>query len=323
MRVFVAGATGVIGRVLVPRLVAAGHEVTGMTRSEQGAGALRAQGADAVVADAFDAARVEQAVTGAAPQVVVHQLTSIPQRMNPRKMDRDFAVNDRLREEGTRHLVVAARAAGARRMVAQSVAFFYDPAGGGLKSEDDPLHLAAPAPLDRTVRALASLEAQVLGADGLEGVVLRYGFFYGPGTAYAADGSQAEQVRRRRLPVIGSGAGVFSFIHVEDAAMATVAAVAADAPGIYNIVDGEPAPWRDWLPFYADALGAGGPRHVPAFLARLAAGRVAVWFATEMVGASNAKARRELRWEPSWPSWRRGFIEAAGQAHDGGAGAAT
>lgn len=306
-----AGATGAIGRMLVPRLLGAGHEVTGMTRTERGAAALRAQGAGAVVADAFDAAGVERVVTGSRPEVVVHQLTSIPARVDPRKMRSDFELNDRLRDEGTRHLVAAAQAAGARRMVAQSVAFAYHPGGGGLKSEDDPLYLDAPAPFDRTVRALASLETQVLHADGLEGLVLRYGFFYGPGTAYAPGASQAEMVRKRRLPLIGSGSGVFSFIQIEDAAKATVRAVENGAPGVYNIVDDEPAPWHEWLPVYAGALCAKGPMRVPAFLARLAAGPVAVMYATEVAGASNAKARAELEWEPTWPSWRQGFFEAA------------
>ena len=312
MRVFVAGATGVIGRVLVPKLLAAGHEVTGMTRSEETAGALRGQGAEAIVADAFDAAGVEKAVTTAAPEVMVHQLTSIPARVNPRKMAKAFELNDRLRDEGTRHLVAAARAAGVRRMVAQSVAFAYHPAGGELKREDDPLYLDAPAPFDRTVRALASLESQVLGADGVEGLVLRYGFFYGPGTSYAPGGSQAEMVRRRQLPLIGSGAGVFSFIHVDDAATATVVAVEGGAPGAYNIVDDEPAAWRDWLPVYADALDAKRPLRIPAFLARVAAGPVAVMYATRVAGASNVKAKSKLGWTPAWPSWRRGFVEAAG-----------
>ena len=312
MRVFVAGATGVIGTVLVPRLLARGHEVTGMTRSEEGAAALRGHGAEAAVADAFDAAAVEEAVTGTRPEVVVHQLTSIPVRIEPRKMDKAFALNDRLRDEGTRHLVAAARAAGVRRMVAQSVSFAYRPSSGGLRSEDDPLYLDAPAPFDRTVRALSSLETQVLDAGGLEGLVLRYGFFYGPGTQYAADGPQAEMVRRRRLPMIGSGSGVFSFIHIDDAAAATVAAVEGGAPGAYNVVDDEPAAWRDWLPVYADAMGAKRPLRVPVFVARMAAGPVAVMYATEVAGASNAKAKAQLGWKPAWPSWRQGFFQAAG-----------
>ena len=312
MKVFVAGATGVIGRSLLPKLRAGGHEVTAMTRSDQRAEQLRGEGFAAVVADAFDRSAVETAVAQAAPEVVVHQLTSIPARLNPRKMAEEFEVNDRLRVEGTRNLVAAARASGVRRMVAQSVAFAYDPSGEGLKAEDAPLYETGPPPYDRTVKALASLETQVLEAPDLEGVVLRYGFFYGPGTTYAPDGAQAEMVKARRLPVIGDGGGVFSFVHLDDAAEATVAAVEGRATGALNVVDDEPATWREWLPVFAEAMGAKPPRKVPAFLARLLAGPVAVYYATGLAGASNAKAKRELRWVPAHPSWRQGFFEAAG-----------
>jgi len=308
VRVFVAGATGAIGRPLLERLRAAGHEVTGMTRSERRAEELRFAGYAAVRADAFDAGAVRAAVAEAAPEVLVHQLTSIPARLNPRKMAEQFATNDRLRVEGTRHLMEAARAAGVRRVVAQSVAFAYAPTGDGLKTEDDDLFEAAPEPFARTVKALASLESQVLEAEGVEGVVLRYGFFYGPGTAYARGGFQADMVEARRLPVIGAGGGVFSFIHVDDAAEATVAAVEGGPTGVFNVVDDEPAAWRDWLPVYAEAIGAKPPRRVPGFVARPLAGPVGFYYATRLRGASNEKAKRELGWQPAHPTWRRGFF---------------
>jgi nucleoside-diphosphate-sugar epimerase len=255
MKVFVAGASGVLGRRLVPMLVEAGHQVTGITRSSAKADALRAAGAEPVVCDVFDAADLVEKVSAAAPEVVVHELTDLPAALDPRKMDEQFAGNDRLRSEGTRNLVAAAVAAGARRMVAQSIAFAYTP-DGGLKTEDDPLFDAAPHPWARSVEALHALEDAVTKTPGLEGIVLRYGFFYGPGSSYAGDGAQAAMVRKRRFPIIGRGDGVFSYIHVDDAAAATVAAAERGKPGIYNVVDDDPAPLRVWLPHYARVLGA-------------------------------------------------------------------
>ena len=309
MRVFVAGASGVIGRALVPRLLAAGHEVTGMTRSEKAAEALRGAGADAAVADAFDAPGLERAVVSASPEVVVHQLTAIPPRVNPRKMEKDFETNDRLRVEGTRNLVAAAEAAGARRMVAQSIAFAYAPQGPPVVDEETPLFLDAPEPFKRTVHAVAELERQVLQADP-EGLVLRYGFFYGPGSAYAPDGSQADEMRARRLPIVGKGTACWSFIHIEDAAAATVAAVERGAPGAYNVTDDEPALTRDWMPVYAEAIGAKPPRRVPALPVKLVGGGVAAHYTMTLRGASNAKAKRDLGWEPRHASWRDGFRTA-------------
>jgi nucleoside-diphosphate-sugar epimerase len=309
MRVFVAGATGVIGRRLVPQLRGAGHEVVGMTRSSERAAALREQGADAVVCDAFDASGVERAVGEAAPDVVVNELTDIPSSIDPRKMEEQFATNDRLRIEGTANLVRAARAVGARRVVSQSIAFAYAPADG-LRSEDDPLFLDSPEPWKRTVEAIAALERQTL--EGPDGVVLRYGYFYGPGSSYAGDGSTAAMVRKRAFPVVGGGTAVYSFIHVDDAAAATVAALDRGPSGVYNVVDDDPAPVAEWLPEYAAALEARPPRRVPRIAARIAAGRLAVYMMTGLQGATNAKARRELGWEPSWPSWRQGFREALG-----------
>ena len=311
MRVFLAGGTGVIGRALVPQLLNAGHEVVGMTRFEERAARLREQGAEGVVCDGFDAERVAQAVAEARPEVVVNQLTDIPDAINPRKMKEQFETNDRLRRDGTRNLMRAAEAAGARRMVSQSIAWAYLPTQG-LWSEDDALFDDAPQPWGRSVRALHDLEDATLESDSVEGVVLRYGFFYGPGTAYAGDGSAAAMVRNRAFPVVGGGAAVYSYIHIDDAAGATVAALDHGAAGAYNIVDDDPAPVRDWLPEYAGVLEARPPRNVPRLIARIAAGRLAVYMMTGLQGATNAKAKRELGWEPRWPSWRQGFREALG-----------
>ncbi|MEA2478420.1 MAG: hypothetical protein QOJ07_342 [Thermoleophilaceae bacterium] len=310
MRVFVAGATGAIGRPLVPRLIAAGHEVTAMTRSAAKTAALREAGAEPVVCDALDAEALRAAVVAARPDAVVHQLTDIPAEFSPRRFAAAFEGTDRLRSDGTRNLVAAAQAAGAERIVAQSIAFAYRP-GPGLRTEDDPL-LGADAPADftRTAAAIATLEETVLEAGG---TVLRYGQFYGPGTGYAAsDGAIAERVRKRGFPVVGGGGGVMSFVHVDDAADATVAAVEQGKAGVFNVVDDEPAPAREWLPVYADALGAKPPRRVPAWLARLLAGRYMTEAATSMAGASNARARDELGWRPAHASWRQGFRDAAG-----------
>ncbi|HEX3323955.1 MAG TPA: NAD(P)-dependent oxidoreductase [Solirubrobacterales bacterium] len=309
MKVFVAGANGAIGRPLVRRLLAAGHEVTGMTRRERGAEQIRAAGATAAVCDVFDATALEAAVREAAPEVVIHELTSLPPRLDYKAKDDPLAATNRLRTEGTRNLLAAACAAGARRMVAESVAFLYAPVGEWVKGEEAPLFMGAPGPFGDAVDALADLERQVTGAEGIEGVVLRYGWLYGPGTYFDRDGSQTEDARKRRAPIVGKGDGTFSFVQVEDAATATVAAVERGAPGIYNVVDDEPAPMRDWLPVFADAVGAKHPRRVPVWLARLLAGSAAAATATQLRGASNAKAKRGLNWQPSYPSWRQGFAD--------------
>ena len=309
MRVFVAGASGAIGRPLVPRLVAAGHEVTGTTRSEERAEAIRAAGARSAICDALDADALRAAVVEAAPQVVVHELTALPHRFNPRDKQM-YAPTNRVRREGTRNLIAAAQVAGAQRLVCESIAFAY--ATGErpeVKEEDAPLALEAPLPFGDSVRAIEEMERAVVGPGGLEGLVLRYGWFYGPGTYFADDGSVARDVRRRRLPVIGKGVGRYSFVHVDDAASATVAAVERGAPGVYNVVDDEPAPQREWLSVYADSMGAKKPLRVPVWVARLAMGKIAT-MADVQAGASNAKARRELGWGPRWPSWRQGFREA-------------
>ncbi len=310
MKVFVAGASGAIGRPLVRQLLAAGYEVTGMTRREENAEAIRAAGAEAVVCDVFDAAALEGAVRAAAPEVVIHELTALPPRLDP-KSKQALAPTNRLRIDGTRNLVAAAKAAGARRLIAESVAFFYAAEGDWVKDEDAPAFPPAPGPFGEAGRALAELERQVIGAEGLEGVVLRYGWLYGPGTYYDRDGSQTEDFHKRRMPVVGKGTGIFSFVQVEDAASATVAAVERGEPGVYNVVDDEPAPLSEWAPVFARAVGAKRPRRVPVWLARLLAGTPAAAMATEQRGATNAKAKRELGWQPRYPSWRQGFADPA------------
>jgi nucleoside-diphosphate-sugar epimerase len=312
VRVFVAGASGVIGRRLVPMLLERGHHVTGMTRSAEHAERLRVSGAEPAVCDVFDADDLRAKVGAASPEVVVHELTDLPAALNPRRVGEQLAGNNRVRDEGTRNLVAATLAAGGRRMVAQSIAFAYPHAGEGLKTESDPLFDDAPAPWSEMVAALHVLEDAVTKTDGLEGFVLRYGFFYGPGSAYDSNGYYAREVRRRRFPIVGRGGGVFSFIHVDDAAAATVAAVERGASGVYNVVDDEPAPLREWLPAYAEALGAKKPRRVPKWIARIAAGVYMTQLATELRGASNARAKAELGWEPRHPTWRQGFREALG-----------
>lgn len=309
MRVFVAGASGAIGRPLVPKLMAAGHEVTGMTRSEERAEAVRAAGARAAVVDVFDAERLRAAVAEARAEVVIHELTSLPERLDFRK-EGVYEPTNRLRTEGTRNLLDAARDAGARRFVCQSIAFAYRPDGARVKTESDPLMDDIPGNFGSGVRALHEMETMVLGAEGVESVVLRYGFFYGPGTYYAEDGTTTADVRRRRMPVVGRGTGVFSFVHVDDAADATVAAAERGEPGIYNIADDEPVPMSEWLPEFARAAGAKRPLRVPVWLARFVGGREVPTFALELRGASNEKAKRELGWQPAHPTWRTGFAEA-------------
>ncbi len=310
MKVFVAGAGGALGRPLVRQLVAAGHAVTGTTRREERVEEIRAAGAQAVVCDVLDGPALESAVRDAAPETVVHALTALPDRMDW-KAD-PLGPTNLLRKEGTANLLAAATAAGARRIVVESVCFFYAPGGGWVKDEQAPLWAAPPEPFGAVVEALVDMERQVVGAEGIEGVILRYGWFYGPGTHFASDGSQAADARRRRLPIVGDGRGTFSFVHVEDAAAATVAALGTGAPGIYNVADDEPAPMREWVPVYAEALGAKPPRRVPLWLAKLVVGRGVAENVAGLRGASNAKAKRELGWQPRFPSWRRGFREALG-----------
>ncbi|NDU74937.1 NAD-dependent epimerase/dehydratase family protein [Actinomadura sp. DSM 109109] len=307
MKVLVAGATGAMGRQLVPRLVEAGHEVFAMVRSESGKDAAARLGAVPVIADALDRAQVEAAVREAAPEVIVHQLTAIG-HIDTRNFERSFAATDRLRIEGTDNLLAAARAVGVRRFVAQSNgAFTYARTGGSVKTEQDPLDRSPVAPMAPMIAAVQHLEKAVLGAAFTEGVVLRYGAFYGPGTSMAPGSAQLEMIRKRRFPVVGDGGGVWSFVHIADAAEATVAAVENGGRGVYNIVDDDPAPVAEWLPELAAKLGAKKPMRVPRFVGRLAAGPAGVVLMTELRGASNAKAKRELGWHPAHPSWRQGL----------------
>jgi nucleoside-diphosphate-sugar epimerase len=312
MRVFVAGATGAIGKQLVPRLVAAGHEVHGMTRSESKQAMLYELGAVPVVADALDPDQVAEAVGRARPDVIVHQLTAIG-AVDMRHFDRDFALTNRLRTEGTDHPLSAGQAVGVRRFVAQGVGGFgaYMRTGAPVKSEEDPLDPTPAREMRETQAAIRHLEQAVLGAEWTEGIVLRYGAFYGPGTSLALGAEQFELVRRRKFPLVGDGGGVWSFIHIADAAEATLAAIEHGHRGVYNVVDDDPAPVAEWLPALAVELGAKKPMRVPRLIGRLFAGEAGVVMMTKVRGASNAKAKRELAWRPAHPSWRQGFA-----AHD-------
>jgi nucleoside-diphosphate-sugar epimerase len=311
MRVFLAGATGAIGKQLVPRLVEAGHEVHGMTRSESKQAMLHELGAVPVVADALDPDQVAEAVGRARPDVIVHQLTAIG-AVDLRHFDRDFALTNRLRTEGTDHLLSAGQAVGVRRFVAQGVGGYgaYARTGGPVKTEEDPLDPTPARGMRETLAAIRHLEEAVLGARWTEGIVLRYGVFYGPGTSMAPGEEQFELVRRRKFPLVGDGGGVWSFIHVADAAEATVAAVERGSRGVYNVVDDDPAPVAKWLPTLAQELGAKKPMRVPRVIGRLFAGEAGVVMMTDVRGASNAKAKRELGWRPAHPSWRQGFAAA-------------
>jgi nucleoside-diphosphate-sugar epimerase len=314
MRIFVAGATGAIGRRLIPLLVQAGHSVVGMTRSPGKASSLRAAGAEAVVANALDDSAVMAAVREAAPEVVVHELTALPALLDFRKIEQQFAQTNRLRTEGTDHLLAAALEFGVRRFVAQSFAGWpYARRGGPVKTEDDALDACPPAALRATLKAIGHLETAVISAQGVEGIVLRYGGFYGPGSSMGEGGALLDQVRHRRVPIVGKGEGIWSLIHIDDAARATLAAVERGAPEVYNVVDDEPAPVSAWLRALASVLGAKPPRHIPVWLARLLIGEQGVMFMTESRGASNAKAKRELNWSPRWASWREGFAHALGE----------
>jgi nucleoside-diphosphate-sugar epimerase len=308
MRVLVAGATGAIGRQLVPRLVAAGHEVHGMTRYGSKQAMLDELGAVPVVADALDPDQVAEAVGRARPDVIVHQLTALA-GVGMRNLKRAAALTNRLRTEGTDHLLSAGQAVGVQRFVAQSIGL-YARTGGPVKSEEDPLDPAPPGRLREGAAGIRHLEEAVLGARWTEGIVLRYGGFYGPGTNMAPGGELSEMVRKRRFPLVGDGGGVWSFIHVADAAEATVAAVEHGSRGVYNVVDDDPAPVAEWLPALARTLGAKKPLRVPRLVVRLFAGEAGVVMMTDVRGASNAKAKRELAWRPAYPSWREGFAAA-------------
>jgi nucleoside-diphosphate-sugar epimerase len=324
MNIFVAGASGALGTRLVRQLIARGYEVTAMTRSEQKADEVRELGARSALADALDRAAVLEAVRKSEPEVVIHQLTSLAGVRSLKNFDRGFAQTNRLRTRGTDYLLEGARAAGARRFIAQSYGNWnYERSGTGLKVEEDHLDPNPPVNQRQSLAAIEHLERAVTNADGIEGVALRYGNFYGPGTGLALDGDIVRQVRKRRLPIIGAGAGVWSFVHVDDGAAATLAAVERGSAGIYNVADDQPAPVAEWLPALADAVGAKPPRRVPVWVGRLAAGEVGVSMMTQICGTSNAKARRELDWTPRYPTYREGFRDGLAEAPARGYGSVT
>lgn len=316
MRIFVAGATGAIGSRLVPMLAQNGHEVVGSTRSAAKADEVRKLGAEPVVLDALDRDAVIAAVVQAKPDVIIHQLTAISGKPDIKHFDRYFAATNRLRFEGTDNLLAAAHQAGVRRFVAQSYTGWPNQRSGGpVKTEDDPLD-PRPAGAEQTLAGIRHVEEAVMAADYVQGVVLRYGTFYGPGNAIGTDmgrdGDMIELLRKRQFPIVGGGTGIWSFIHIDDAARAAVVAAEGGPEGIYNIVDDDPAPVHEWLPYLAEAVGAKPPLHLPKWLARPLIGEFGIAQMTEVRGSSNAKARRELGWTPSWPSWRRGFREGLG-----------
>jgi nucleoside-diphosphate-sugar epimerase len=305
MKVLLAGASGALGTELLPRLVAAGHEVVATTRTPSKQEAIRAAGARPVVLDALDPEAVACVVAAAEPEVIVHQLTALSAALDLRHFDRSFEQTNRLRTEATDHLLAAGRAVGVRRVIAQSYAGWpYGRAGGPVKTEADPLDSTPVAGMRRTLAAIRHLEQAVVGAGG---IVLRYGGFYGPGTSLGPGGEHLDLVRRRRFPIVGDGGGVWSFVHIADAAAATVQAVSRGRTGIYNIVDDEPARVAVWLPALAATLGGKPPLRVPRWLGRVLAGDVAAVMMTEVRGASNEKAKRELGWQLAHPSWREGF----------------
>jgi nucleoside-diphosphate-sugar epimerase len=313
MKIFVAGASGVVGGRLVPVLIGRGHQVVGTTRFRERVQQLHSLGAEGVVVDAFDAAGVKAAVADAAPDVVVHQLTALPRDADLKRFAQSFVVTNRLRTEGLDHLLAAARDVGVRRFVAQSYAAWpYERTGGPVKTEEDPLDPQPPAAMRDALGAIRYLESAVVGSQDVEGIALRYGAFYGPGTELGAGGSVLDAVRRRRFPIVGDGGGVWSFLHIDDMAEATADAVERGPSGIYNVADDEPAPVADWLPELAQAIGAGPPRRLPVWVARLAVGDVGISLMTEIRGASNAKAKRELGWQPRFASWRTGFRTGLG-----------
>jgi len=313
MRIFLAGATGVVGKHLIPLLREAGHVVIGTTRSPEKASDLRAQGVQPEILDALDKQATVGAVTRARPDAIVHQLTAIPPDLNLRRFDREFALTNRLRTEGTDNLLAAARAAGVRRVVAQSFAgWTYERTGGPIKTEANALDPDPPAAFRRTLDAIRYLEAVLQAADQIDTTVLRYGWFYGPATSLGRGSALFDAIRKRQLPIVGNGGGIWSFTHIADAAAATLAALQCGATGIYNVADDEPAPVREWLPCLASAIGAPPPRRVPAWLARIVIGHQGIVVMTESRGCSNALAKKALEWRPRYPSWRTGFIDGLG-----------
>lgn len=314
MRVVVAGSTGAIGKVLLPRLVESGHHVVALVRSPQKAKEVEAAGAKAAVANALDNEELTVAIRNAEPEVIIHQLTALAGISgNFKKWDEEFALTNRFRTEVTDTMLSAAREVGARRFIAQSFCGWpFAREGGSVKTEKDPLDPSPPASFRETLAAIRYLEDAVQKSIDVEAFALRYGFLYGPGTGIARDGMIVDLVRKRRLPIVGDGAGIWSFIHVQDVARATVAALDQGTPGVYNVVDDEPAPVSSWLPFLAELLRAKPPRRVPVWLARLLIGDGGVSMMTQIRGGSNGKAKRQLGWELMYPTWRRGFVEGLG-----------
>lgn len=309
MKVFVAGATGAIGRPLLPLLLESGHEVIGLARSAVKAAALQAVGVTPAVADPLDRAALTAVVLAAQPEVVIHQLTALASVGDFKHLDQEFQLTNRFRTEVTDTLIAAARGAGARRFIAQSFCGWpFAREGGPVKSEEDPLDPDPPASFRETLAAIRHLEEAVRTAADLQAIALRYGIFYGPGTAIAPNGAVVDLLRQHKLPVVGDGAGVWSFVHISDAARATLAAITLGSPGLYNVVDDDPAPVATWLPALAAAVGAEPPRKVSAWMAKLAIGEGGVSMMTEIRGGSNEKAKRELGWRPIYPSWREGFL---------------
>src|SRR6266700_5120867 len=315
MRIFVAGATGAVGRPLVRALVSAGHSVAALTRSAAKIEAIKRMGAEPVVADGLDAASMKTAVVSVRPEIIIHQMTDLSGVMDFRHFDRTFAVTNALRTRGTDHLLAAAREAGVKRFIAQSFCgWTFARSGGSVKTEADALDPNPPQELRRTLQAIQYLERTVTNSANPEGIVLRYGAFYGPDTGMLTP-AMIDQLRHRRMPLIGDGAGWWSFIHVDDAASATLAAIDRGSAGnIYNIVDDEPAEVSEWLSALAGMLGAKPPLRVPAWIGRIVAGEQMVAMMTQVRAGSNAKAKRELGWHPVCPSWRCGFGEIARQS---------
>jgi nucleoside-diphosphate-sugar epimerase len=310
MKIFLAGASGAIGKRLLPQLVRRGHTVTATTRTPDKVDSIRRVGATPEVMNALDEQEVLETVRRAAPDVIIHELTAIPSSLDLKRFDEGFAFTNMLRKEGTDILLAAARSTGCRRFIAQSYAGWpYRPTGTWIKDENDQLLSSSEAEssVEKTLEAILHLESAVLGESALEGFVLRYGAFYGPGTSLGLGGSLLEEVKKRRVPIVGKGTGYWSFLHIDDAASATVAAVDAPSPGVYNICDDEPAPVSEWLPFLANELGARPPRHIPTWMARMAIGAFGVALMTEIRGASNQKAKSQMPWTLKWPTWRKGF----------------
>jgi nucleoside-diphosphate-sugar epimerase len=313
MRVFVAGSTGAVGKLLVPLLLENGHEVIALVRAAGKARPLEAMGAKLAFADAFDKEQLTAAIRTAEPEVIVHQLTALVDAGDFKRLDEEFATTNRLRTEVTQTMLAAARMVGTRRFIAQSFCGWpFARQGGPVKTEEAPLDPNPPASFSKTLTAIRRLEETVQSTGDVQALALRYGIFYGPGTGIAKDGKVVELIRKRKIPIIGNGAGIWSFIHIADVARATVAAISQGEPGIYNVVDDEPAPVSTWLPALAEAVGAKPPFKIPVWLGRLAVGDGGVLMMTETRGGSNAKAKRDLGFQPIYPSWRRGFIEGLG-----------